>query len=50
MLDVLFWLFFGLGFAMIAVMIVSVFRDIRGGGKERDAWKRLTGKSSLLGR
>ncbi|MDA8121996.1 MAG: hypothetical protein M0Z38_05440 [Deltaproteobacteria bacterium] len=50
MLDVLFWVFFGFGFAVMAVMIVSVFREILGGGKERDSWKRLSGKSSLLGR
>ncbi len=49
MVDVLFWVFFGLGFAVMAVMIVFVFREIWG-GKERTDWKGLSGKSSLLGR
>jgi hypothetical protein len=50
MLDVLFQVFFGFGIAVIVVMIVFVFREIWGAGKERDEWKRLSGKSSFLGR
>lgn len=50
MLDVLFHVFFGFGIAVMVVMIVFVFREIWGGGKERTDWKGLSGKSSLLGR
>lgn len=48
MLDLLFWVFFGVGFVVMAVMIVSVFRTIWEGKKEREIWKGLSGKSSLL--
>ncbi len=49
MLDLLFWVFFGIGFMVIVVMIVSVFREIWRVRKEREIWKGLSGKSSLLG-
>jgi hypothetical protein len=48
MLDLLFWVFFGVGFVVMAVMIVSVFRAIWEGKKEREIWKELSGKSSIL--
>ena len=46
--PLLFWVFFGVGFVVMAVMIVSVFRAIWEGKKEREIWKGLSGKSSLL--
>jgi len=49
-MDFLFWAFFGIGFVVMVVMIVSVFRAIWEGKKESDAWRRLSGKSSLLSR
>jgi hypothetical protein len=49
MLDILFWVFFGIGFLVIVVMIVFVFREIWRVRKEREIWKGLSGKSSLLG-
>ena len=48
MLNLLFWVFFGVGFVVMVVMIVSVFRTIWEGKKEREIWKGLSGKSSLL--
>jgi hypothetical protein len=50
MLDLLFWVFFAFGFGVMVVMIVSVFQAIWEGKKERDSWKGLSGKSSLLQR
>lgn len=50
MVDVLFWVFFGIGFLVMLAMIVFVFRTIWEGRKERDSWKGLSGKSSILGR
>ena len=47
-MDFLFGVFFGIGFAVMIVMIVSVFRAIWEGKKEREIWKGLSGKSSLL--
>lgn len=48
MVDVLFWVFFGAGFIVMLAMIVSIFRTVWAGKKERDAWKGLDGKSSIL--
>lgn len=50
MADLLFWVFFGVGFVVMVVMIVSVFRSVWEGKKEREIWKGLSGKSSLLQR
>jgi len=50
MMDVLFWAFFGIGFLVMMAMIVSVFRSIWNGKKERDHWKEISGKSSILHR
>ncbi len=48
MVDVLFWVFFGVGFIVMLAMVISVFRTIWVGRKERDAWKGLDEKSSIL--
>ncbi len=48
MVDVLFWVFFGVGFIVMLAMILSVFKTIWAGKKERDAWKGLEEKSSIL--
>ncbi|MBI5575460.1 MAG: hypothetical protein HY896_03770 [Deltaproteobacteria bacterium] len=48
MADLLIWVFFGAGFFVMIVMIVSVFRGIWEGRKERELWKSLEGKSSFL--
>jgi hypothetical protein len=48
MVDVLFWVFFGVGFIVMIATILSIFRTIWVGKKERDAWKGLEGKSSIL--
>lgn len=48
MVDVLFWVFFGIGFFVMLAMILSIFRTIWAGKKERDAWKGLEEKSSIL--
>ncbi len=48
MVDVLFWVFFGVGFVVMIAMVVSIFRTIWAGKKERDAWKGLEEKSSIL--
>ncbi len=48
MVDLLFWIFFGAGFAVMAVMIVSIFRTVWEGRKERETWKGLRDKSSFL--
>jgi uncharacterized membrane protein YoaT (DUF817 family) len=50
MMDVLFWAFFGIGFLVMMAMIVSVFRSIWNGKKERDHWKGISDKSSILRR
>jgi uncharacterized membrane protein YoaT (DUF817 family) len=50
MMDVLFWGFFGVGFLVMLAMIVSVFRSIWNGKRERDNWKELVDKSSILKR
>lgn len=50
MADLLFWVFFGVGFAVMVVMIVSVFLAVWEGKKEREIWKGLSGKSSFLQR
>lgn len=50
MADLLFWTFFGIGFVVMVVMIVSVFRAIWEGKRDRDIWKGLSGKSSILHR
>jgi uncharacterized membrane protein YoaT (DUF817 family) len=50
MMDVLFWGFFGIGFLVMLAMIVSVFRSIWKGKRERDDWKALVDKSSILKR
>jgi hypothetical protein len=50
MMDVLFWGFFGIGFLVMIAMIVSVFRSIWNGKRERDHWKELVDKSSILKR
>ena len=50
MVDVLFWIFFGAGFIVMLATILSIFRTIWVGKKERDAWKGLEGKSSILNR
>ncbi|MBI5420155.1 MAG: hypothetical protein HZA60_08695 [Deltaproteobacteria bacterium] len=50
MVDLLFWAFFGIGFLVMVVMIFSVFRAIWEGKKDRDIWKGLRGKSSILQR
>ncbi len=50
MVDLAFWVFFGLGFVVMVVMIVSVFQAVWEGKKEREIWKGLSGKSSLLQR
>ena len=50
MVDLVFWGFFGLGFVVMVVMIVSVFRAVWEGKKERDIWSGISGKSSLLQR
>lgn len=49
-MDFFAWAFFGAGFVVMVVMIVSVFRSVWEGRKERDAWKVLSGKSSFLKR
>lgn len=48
MADLLFWVFFGAGFAVMVVMIVSIFRTVWEGRKEREVWKGLRDKSSFL--
>lgn len=48
MVDLLIWTFFGAGFIVMIVMIVSVFRAIWEGRKEREIWKGLSGKLSTL--
>ncbi len=48
MVDVLFWVFFGVGFIVMIAMILSIFRTVWAGKKERDAWKGLNAKSSIL--
>jgi hypothetical protein len=50
MVDLVFWGFFGLGFVVMVVMIVSVFQALWDGRKEREIWKGISGKSSLLRR
>ncbi len=50
MMDVLFWGFFGIGFLVMLAMIVSVFQSIWNGKRERDRWKDLRDKSSILHR
>jgi uncharacterized membrane protein YoaT (DUF817 family) len=50
MMDVLFWAFFGIGFLVMLAMIVSVFHGIWSGKKEKDHWKALSDKSSILRR
>ena len=50
MMDVLFWGFFVVGFLVMVVMIVSVFRAIWNGKKERDHWRDLRDKQSILHR
>jgi hypothetical protein len=50
MVDLLFWIFFGLGFVVMIFMIGSVFRAVLEGKKEREAWKRLNDRSSFLQR
>jgi len=50
MMDVLFWAFFGIGFLVMLAMIVSVFHSIWNGKKERDHWRALSDKSSILRR
>jgi uncharacterized membrane protein YoaT (DUF817 family) len=50
MMDVLFWGFFGVGFLVMLAMIISVFRSIWNGKRERDHWKELVDKSSILKR
>ena len=50
MMDVLFYAFFGIGFLVMMAMIVFVFRSIWNGKKERDHWKALDDKSSILRR
>ena len=50
MIHVLFWAFFGIGFFVMLAMIVSVFYAIWAGKRERDQWKALLDKSSILRR
>jgi hypothetical protein len=50
MMDVLFWAFFGIGFFVMLAMIVTVFHAIYRGKKEKDHWKALSDKSSILSR
>lgn len=50
MIDLLFWGFFGIGFLVMLAMIVSVFQSIWNGKKEKDTWKALDDKSSILRR
>ncbi len=50
MMDVLFWAFFVIGFLVMMAMIVSVFRSIWSGKKEKDHWKALEDNSSILRR
>jgi len=50
MMDVLFWGFFGIGFLVMLAMIVSVFLSVWNGKKERDHWKDLRDKPSILRR
>jgi hypothetical protein len=50
MVDLVFWGFFGLGFVVMVVMIVSVFQALWDGRKEREIWKGISGKSSPLRR
>jgi uncharacterized membrane protein YoaT (DUF817 family) len=50
MMDVLFWGFFGIGFLVMLAMIVSVFQSIWKGKKEREHWKDLRDKPSILHR
>jgi hypothetical protein len=50
MMDVMFWGFFGIGFLVMLAMIVSVFQSIWNGKKERDRWKDLRDKPSILRR
>ena len=47
MLDLLFWLFFGLGFLVMLIMIVTIFRSVLENRKDRDIWKGMGGKSLL---
>ena len=50
MMDLFFWAFFGIGFLVMLAMIVSVFRAIWNGKKERDHWKEISDQSSFLRR
>ena len=50
MMDVLFWGFFVIGFLVMLAMIASVFRAIWKGKRDRDHWKELADRSSLLKR
>lgn len=50
MMDVLFWAFFGIGFLVMLAMIVSVFHAVWRGKREKDHWKALSEKSSILRR
>lgn len=47
MLDLVFWIFFGLGFLVMLTMIVTVFRSVWESRKDRDIWKRMSGRSLL---
>lgn len=47
MLDLLFWVFFGLGFLVMLIMIVTIFRSVWESRKDRDIWKGMSGKSLL---
>lgn len=50
MMVVLFWGFFVVGFLVMLIMIVSVFRAVWPGRKDADHWEALEDKSSILRR
>ena len=47
MLDLLFWVFFGLGFLVMLIMIVTIFRSVWESRKDREIWKGMSGNSLL---
>lgn len=48
MVDLLFWVFFGAGFLVMAAMILNVFRSIWQGRRDRDLSKIIESKTFLL--